>query len=122
VSHRSTTVSESGELAPNTPGPGSLRLKAKLIGFISKMMITLRMRSLGLHPHTRIVVASDLIVVVIADAAWHHRPVGPQSFNLPGASLRPQLRTCALILVRTSLLTASRNEVISRFALHRRPA
>jgi hypothetical protein len=83
VSHGSTAVSESGELAPNTPRPGSLRPKAKLIGFISKMMITLRMRSLGLHPHARIVVASDLIVVVIADAAWH-RPVGPQSCNLAG--------------------------------------
>jgi len=60
-----------------------LRPKAKLISLILKMMITLRMRSLGLHPHTRIVVANDLIVVVIADAASHHRPVGPQSCNLP---------------------------------------
>jgi hypothetical protein len=42
--------------------------------------------------------------------------------SVPGASLQPQRRTCALILVRTSLLTASRNEVISRLALHRRPA
>jgi hypothetical protein len=47
VSHGNIAVSESGELAPNTPGPGSLRPKAKLIGFISKMIITLRMRSLG---------------------------------------------------------------------------
>jgi hypothetical protein len=61
--------------------PGCLGPKAKLIGFISKMMITLRMPVVGLHPHTRIVVASDLIVVLIADAARHHRPVGLQSLR-----------------------------------------
>jgi hypothetical protein len=60
-----------------------LRPKAKLIGFISKMMITLRMRSLGLHPQRRIVVGSDLIVVVIAATPWRHRPAGPQSHG-PG--------------------------------------
>jgi len=64
-----------------------LRPKAKLISFISKMMITLRMRSSGLHPHTRIVVASDLIVVVIADAAWHHRPGRPPVLQ-PGRRVR----------------------------------
>jgi hypothetical protein len=31
------------------------------------------MRSLGWHPHIRIVVAGDLIVILIADATWHHR-------------------------------------------------
>jgi hypothetical protein len=64
---------DSGELTAYAAGPGCLRPKAKLIGFISKMMITLRMRSFGLHPHTRIVVASDLIVILIADATWQDR-------------------------------------------------
>jgi hypothetical protein len=47
-------------------------------------MITLRMRSFGLHPHTRIVVASDLIVILIADAAWYHRRSALSPCDLAG--------------------------------------